>query len=103
MSSLLNKLTQGSSSDSNTDSNTGMTGNNSSDGMTGNQTGNQMGNQMGNTGSNQNEDYGDKGLDFLEKKSGHSLGRDTNEKITDGARGQFEKMTGKDVPSKFSN
>jgi hypothetical protein len=34
------------------------------------------------------------GLDFIEKKSGHSLGRDTNEKITDGARGLFEKATG---------
>ncbi|KAF9059051.1 hypothetical protein BDP27DRAFT_1239610 [Rhodocollybia butyracea] len=47
-----------------------------------------------NTGANQNEDYGDKGLDFLEKKSGHTLNRNTNEKITDGARNQFEKMTG---------
>lgn len=34
------------------------------------------------------------GLDFLEKKSGHTMGRDTNEKITDGARGLYEKATG---------
>lgn len=33
------------------------------------------------------------GLDFIEKKTGHTMGRDTNEKITDGARGMFEKMT----------
>jgi len=49
------------------------------------------------------EDYGDKGLDFLEKKSGHSMGRDTNEKITDGARGLYEKATGSQVNSKYSN
>jgi hypothetical protein len=35
-----------------------------------------------------------KGLDFIEKKSGHTMGRDTNEKITDGARGLYEKATG---------
>jgi len=29
--------------------------------------------------------------------------RSTNEKITDGAREQFEKATGKNVPDKFSN
>jgi hypothetical protein len=34
------------------------------------------------------------GLDFIEKKSGHTMGRDTNEKITDGARGLYEKATG---------
>jgi hypothetical protein len=34
------------------------------------------------------------GLDFIEKKTGHTMGRDTNEKITDGARGLFEKATG---------
>ena len=43
------------------------------------------------------------GLDFLEKKTGHTLSRDQNEKITDGARGMFEKLTGKDVDSKYSN
>jgi hypothetical protein len=34
------------------------------------------------------------GLDFIEKKTGHTMGRDTNEKITDGARGLYEKATG---------
>lgn len=33
-------------------------------------------------------------LDFIEKKSGHTLSRDQNEKITDGARGLYEKQTG---------
>jgi hypothetical protein len=43
------------------------------------------------------EDYGDKGLDFLEKKTGTTQSRATNEKITDGARGLYEKATGKHV------
>ncbi|EED19433.1 conserved hypothetical protein [Talaromyces stipitatus ATCC 10500] len=56
----------------------------------------------------QNEDYLDKGLDFAEKKYGQGKidpvkMRDTNEKITDGARNLFEKVTGKHVPEKFSN
>lgn len=34
------------------------------------------------------------GLDFIENKTGHKLSREQNEKITDGARGQFEKLTG---------
>ena len=75
-----------------------------------------------------NEDYLDKGLDAVEKKFGGSMGSDpnknrgVNEKIvslpfcylvapdssanlcqTDGARNMFEKATGKNVPSKFSN
>ena len=33
-------------------------------------------------------------LDFIEKKTGHTMGRDTNEKVTDGARGFYEKQTG---------
>lgn len=40
------------------------------------------------------EDYGDKAFDFVAKKSGHSVNRDTSEKITDGIRGGFEKLTG---------
>ncbi|KAJ4365540.1 hypothetical protein N0V83_008159 [Neocucurbitaria cava] len=59
------------------------------------------------TGNNAGqEDYLDKGLDSVEKKYGGSMGADTqknrgvNEKITDGARGMFEKATGKDVPDK---
>ncbi|QSZ31116.1 hypothetical protein DSL72_000679 [Monilinia vaccinii-corymbosi] len=42
----------------------------------------------------QKEDYGDKGLDFIEKKTGHTLSREQNEKITDGVRGLYEKQTG---------
>lgn len=34
------------------------------------------------------------GLDAAEKKFGFSQSRETNEKITDGAREQFEKATG---------
>jgi len=49
------------------------------------------------------EDYGDKGLDFIQKKTGHVFGRDTNEKITDGARGLYEKATGSKVDPKYSN
>ncbi|TGO16854.1 hypothetical protein BTUL_0023g00280 [Botrytis tulipae] len=49
------------------------------------------------------EDYGDKALDFIEKKSGHTFSRDQNEKITDGARGLYEKQTGSQVNPKFSN
>ncbi|KAH9819890.1 N amino acid transport system protein, partial [Teratosphaeria destructans] len=57
------------------------------------------------------EDYVDKGLDAVEKKVGTSTGhevdpnkmRSTNEKITDKARGMFEKATGKSVPEKMSN
>jgi hypothetical protein len=33
-------------------------------------------------------------FDFVAKKSGHSVDRNTSEKITDGARGLFEKATG---------
>ncbi|CAG8961318.1 hypothetical protein HYFRA_00013779 [Hymenoscyphus fraxineus] len=54
-------------------------------------------------GQAQTDDYGDKGLAFAEKQSGHSLGRETNEKITDGARGLYEKATGNKVDAKFSN
>lgn len=40
---------------------------------------------------------------MLAKKSGHSVDRNTSEKITDGAREAYEKATGKTVNSKFSN
>ncbi|KAJ7673659.1 hypothetical protein DFH06DRAFT_1467154 [Mycena polygramma] len=49
------------------------------------------------------EDYVDKGLDFIEKKLGHTQNRGVNEKITDAAREQYEKLTGKPVSSKISN
>ncbi|EXJ85742.1 hypothetical protein A1O1_06110 [Capronia coronata CBS 617.96] len=59
-------------------------------------------------GSNQQEDYLDKGLDAAEKKFGQgkvdpTKQRSTNEKITDKARDLFEKTTGKNIPDKFSN
>ncbi|KAG9780050.1 hypothetical protein KCU88_g3849, partial [Aureobasidium melanogenum] len=57
-------------------------------------------------GSNQQEDYLDKGLDAVEKKYGGgkidpAKQRSTNEKITDKARGLVEKATGKDIPDKL--
>ncbi|KAJ7736689.1 hypothetical protein B0H16DRAFT_1573545 [Mycena metata] len=78
----------------------GMSG--QSGGMTG-QSGGMTGQQ--NTNSGGGEDYLDKALDFGEKKfgGGREVGRGTNEKITDGLRSGFEKLTGKDVPDKFSN
>ncbi|KAJ7914703.1 hypothetical protein B0H13DRAFT_1711932 [Mycena leptocephala] len=50
-----------------------------------------------------NEDYVDKGLDALERKEGIPDNRATNEKITDAARGAYEKVTGGNVSSKISN
>ncbi|KAJ6558801.1 hypothetical protein DFH09DRAFT_1317063 [Mycena vulgaris] len=55
---------------------------------------------QGNQGS---EDYVDKGLDAVEKKEGIPDNRATNEKITDGARSEFENVTGDNVSSKISN
>lgn len=37
------------------------------------------------------------------KKSGHSMDRNTQEKVTDAGRGMFEKQTGKNVPHNVSN
>ncbi|KAH8904701.1 hypothetical protein BR93DRAFT_930142 [Coniochaeta sp. PMI_546] len=51
----------------------------------------------------QQKDYGDKAFDTLAKKSGHNVDANTSEKITDGARGLFEKATGKKVDPKYSN
>ncbi|KAF2969161.1 hypothetical protein GQX73_g4401 [Xylaria multiplex] len=52
----------------------------------------------------QKEDYGDKAASFLNKKyNNDKLDRNQLEKITDGAREGFEKITGKHVPEKFSN
>ncbi len=45
-------------------------------------------------GAQQSQDYGDKAFGMLSKKTGHSVSRETGEKITDGARGVFEKVTG---------
>ncbi|KAF2225233.1 hypothetical protein BDZ85DRAFT_259866 [Elsinoe ampelina] len=51
------------------------------------------------------KDYGDKGLDSLERRAGQNPDklRSVNEKVTDSARGAFEKATGKKVPDKVSN
>ncbi|KAI6711347.1 hypothetical protein JHW43_006119 [Diplocarpon mali] len=51
----------------------------------------------------QGQAAGQKPLDFLAKKSGHSLSAGTNEKITDGVRNFYEKQTGKKVDPKWSN
>ncbi|KAI0532374.1 hypothetical protein GGR58DRAFT_490552 [Xylaria digitata] len=52
----------------------------------------------------QKEDYGDKAASFLNKKyNNDKLDRNQLEKITDGAREGFEKLTGKHVSEKFSN
>ncbi|KAL2071955.1 hypothetical protein VTL71DRAFT_11298 [Oculimacula yallundae] len=40
------------------------------------------------------KDYGDKAFDFISKKTGHNMDPNTSEKITDGARGLYEKQTG---------
>ncbi|KAI3318100.1 hypothetical protein HD806DRAFT_540569 [Xylariaceae sp. AK1471] len=76
------------------------------------------GNKAGNTsttsgaglgGSNtaptgQKDDFGDKGAGYVNKKYfGNKLGHDQLEKITDAGRENIEKMTGKDIPDKFSN
>ncbi|KAJ6459139.1 hypothetical protein DFH06DRAFT_1471451 [Mycena polygramma] len=73
----------------------------SGSGTSGNTGGGQMNTQGGAVGGQ--EDYADKGLDFIEKKEGMSESRATNEKITDAARSGYEKLTGNDVSSKISN
>lgn len=55
------------------------------------------------SGSNNQEDYVDKGVDFLNKKVGMNISRDNQEKATDFARGQYEKSTGNKVDPKISN
>lgn len=42
-------------------------------------------------------------FDMGMKKSGHNVDRNTSEKITDGARSAYEKVTGKQVNPKISN
>ncbi|KAJ7469059.1 hypothetical protein FB451DRAFT_1255651 [Mycena latifolia] len=61
------------------------------------------GNNTSTQGNQGSEDYVDKGLDAVEKKEGIPDNRATNEKITDGARDEFEKVTGDNVSSKISN
>ncbi|KAI0423500.1 hypothetical protein F5Y09DRAFT_327242 [Xylaria sp. FL1042] len=67
-----------------------------------------QGNSTGQTtnapAAGQKDDYGDKGAQYLNKRYGdNKLSHGQLEKITDGAREGFEKMTGKHVPEKFSN
>ncbi|KAJ5795147.1 hypothetical protein N7457_001746 [Penicillium paradoxum] len=51
----------------------------------------------------QTDDYLDKAFAAGVKKAGYNLDRDTQEKITDGAREAYEKFTGKHISEKFSN
>ncbi|KAI0429158.1 hypothetical protein F5Y09DRAFT_269049 [Xylaria sp. FL1042] len=51
----------------------------------------------------QQEDYGDKGAEYINKKyMGDKLSSDQREQITDAGRQGFEKATGQKVPEKFS-
>ncbi|GAA5859159.1 hypothetical protein JCM5296_002995 [Sporobolomyces johnsonii] len=55
----------------------------------------------GNVASNQGTGQGDaldRGIDSLLTKSGHTQSHSTVEKISDGARSLFKKVTGKDAP-----
>ncbi|EJT82565.1 hypothetical protein GGTG_02538 [Gaeumannomyces tritici R3-111a-1] len=54
-------------------------------------------------GSTEKADFGDKAFDFASKKAGHPVDRNAGEKITDAARGVYEKATGKKVNPKISN
>jgi len=51
----------------------------------------------------QKDDYGDKALSMAQKKLGMKENKALNEKITDGLRGLYEKLTGKKVSPKISN
>ncbi|KAG6016820.1 hypothetical protein E4U43_003037 [Claviceps pusilla] len=64
---------------------------------------NQNQNQNQNQQTGDQQDYGDKAFDMINKKAGLNLSRDNQEKITDGARGAYEKFSGKQVDAKFSN
>ncbi|KAJ7347584.1 hypothetical protein DFH08DRAFT_1080477 [Mycena albidolilacea] len=65
--------------------------------------GNNNNNTTSTQGNQGTEDYADKGLDAFEKKEGIPENRGMNEKITDGARNEFENITGDNVSSKISN
>lgn len=56
-----------------------------------------------NKGSGDNQDYVDKAFDAISKKAGHDFDPKTDEQITDGARGLYEKATGSKVDPKYSN
>ncbi|WWC58688.1 uncharacterized protein I303_101232 [Kwoniella dejecticola CBS 10117] len=44
------------------------------------------------------QDALDKGVDYVLGKAGHKQNASTTEKISDGIRSGFKKLTGKDVP-----
>lgn len=46
----------------------------------------------------QKDDFLDKGLSSVQQKMGMHSNKETNERMTDGAREAFEKHTGKKVP-----
>ena len=59
--------------------------------------------QSANTDPNaQKQDYGDKAFAAIGKKAGIHTSAEQNEKITDGARGLYEKQTGSKVNPKVS-
>ncbi|KAL5504843.1 hypothetical protein ACEPAH_7506 [Sanghuangporus vaninii] len=64
-------------------------------------------NPMNNTQNNNNTsgdgDMLDKGVDFAEGKAGHKQSHSTTEKISDGVRTGFKKISGKDVPIQDKN
>ncbi|KAJ5462771.1 hypothetical protein N7475_007715 [Penicillium sp. IBT 31633x] len=68
-----------------------------------NATGNKEEKVSENNNTQQNDDYVDKAFAAGVKKSGYNLDRNTQEKITDGAREAYEKFTGKQVNEKYSN
>ncbi|KAI0903138.1 hypothetical protein F4824DRAFT_463324 [Ustulina deusta] len=66
--------------------------------------GNASGHNSSAPAAGQKDDYGDKAAGLLNKKyNNNKLSHDKLEKVTDGAREGFEKLTGKRVPEKFSN
>jgi len=66
-----------------------------------NTTGGGFGGQQG--GQTGGGDMLDKGVDFLERKTGHEQSHSTTEKISDGIRKGFAKLTGRNVPIKDKN
>ncbi|KAJ7662525.1 hypothetical protein DFH06DRAFT_1396559 [Mycena polygramma] len=103
MSDLMNKAKAAlsSSGSSGTTGNTGMQGNHKGESTVKFLT--PVDSPLGNQAVGGQEDYADKGLDFIEKKQGMTQNRGMNEKITDTAREGYEKVTGNAVSSKISN
>ncbi|WWD09451.1 hypothetical protein V865_007575 [Kwoniella europaea PYCC6329] len=52
----------------------------------------------GGTAATGQQDFLDKGVDYGLKQTGHGQSASTTEKISDGVRSGFKKLTGKDVP-----